>query len=113
MLLMLVVTTGCKEDFDNPPMVVPRATHTPNTTIAELKAKYWQDGRNFCDTIKEDIVIHGWVSGNDISGNLYKVMYIQDETGGLGISLDASSLATTYRGTRNRAEPQGPLDWQV
>ena len=97
MLLMLVVTTGCKEDFDNPPMVVPRATHTPNTTIAELKAKYWQDGRNFCDTIKEDIVIHGWVSGNDISGNLYKVMYIQDETGGLGISLDASSLATTYR----------------
>lgn len=97
MLLMLVVTTGCKEDFDNPPMVVPRATHTPNTSIAELKAKYWQDGRNFCDTIKEDIVIHGWVSGNDVSGNLYKVMYIQDETGGIGISLDASSLATTYR----------------
>ncbi len=97
MLLMLVVTTGCKEDFDNPPMVVPRATHTPNTTIAELKAKYWQDGRNFCDTIKDDIVIHGWVSGNDVSGNLYKVMYIQDETGGIGISLDASSLATNYR----------------
>lgn len=97
MLLMLVVTTGCKEDFDNPPMVVPRATHTPNTTIAELKAKYWQDGRNFCDTIKEDIVIRGWVSGNDASGNLYKVMYIQDETGGIGISLDASSLATNYR----------------
>ena len=97
MLLMLVVTTGCKEDFDNPPMIVPRATHTPNTTIAELKAKYWQDGRNFCDTIKDDIVIHGWVSGNDVSGNLYKVMYIQDETGGIGISLDASSLATNYR----------------
>ena len=97
MLLMLVVTTGCKEDFDNPPMVVPRATHTPNTTIAELKAKYWQDGRNFCDTIKEDIVIRGWFSGNDASGNLYKVMYIQDETGGIGISLDASSLATNYR----------------
>lgn len=97
MLLMLVVTTGCKEDFDNPPMIVPRATHTPNTTIAELKAKYWQDGRNFCDTIKEDIVVHGWVSGNDVSGNLYKVMYIQDETGGIGISLDASSLATNYR----------------
>lgn len=97
MLLMLVVTTGCKEDFDNPPMIVPRATHTPNTTIAELKAKYWQDGRNFCDTIKEDIIVHGWVSGNDVSGNLYKVMYIQDETGGIGISLDASSLATNYR----------------
>ena len=97
MLLLLTATTGCKEDFDNPPMIVPRATHTPNTTIAELKAKYWQDGRNFCDTIKEDIVIHGWISGNDASGNLYKVMYIQDETGGIGISLDASSLATNYR----------------
>lgn len=97
LLLLLAVTVGCKEDFDAPPMIVPQATHTPNTTIAELKAKYWQDGRNFCDTIKEDIVIHGWVSGNDASGNLYKVLYIQDETGGIGISIDASSLSATYR----------------
>lgn len=97
MLLLLAVTVGCKEDFDTPPMVVPQATHTPNTTIQELKAQYWQEGRNFCDTIKEDIVIHGRISANDESGNLYKVMYIQDETGGIGISLDASSLSTTYR----------------
>ena len=96
-LFMTAVTTGCHEDFDNPPMVVPKATHTPNTTIADLKAKYWQEGRNFCDTIKDDVVIHGWVSANDNSGNIYKVMYIQDETGGIGISIDANSLATTYR----------------
>lgn len=97
MLLTLVVSTGCHEDFDNPPMIVPRATHTPNMTIAEFKEAYWQDGRNFCTTIDEDVVIHGWVSGNDVSGNLYKVMYIQDETGGIGISIDANSLATNYR----------------
>ena len=57
----------------------------------------WNDARNFCDTIKEDIVIHGYVSANDESGNIYKYIFIQDETGGIGLSVDASSTYTTYR----------------
>lgn len=96
-LLLMVVAVACNDDYDTPPMVVPTATHTPNMTLLEFKTKYWQDGRNFIDTCKEDIVIHGWVSGTDAAGNIYKHMYIQDETAGLGISIDANSIYNTYR----------------
>ena len=96
-LALTVMATACHEDFDTPPMVVPVAQHTPNMTLQEFKEKYWDDARNFCTTIEEDVVIHGWVSANDESGNIYKHMYIQDETAGLGISIDANSLYTTYR----------------
>lgn len=96
-LLLMVVAVACNDDYDTPPMVVPTATHTPNMTLLEFKTKYWQDGRNFIDTCKEDIVIHGYVSGTDAAGNIYKHMYIQDETAGLGISIDANSIYNTYR----------------
>ena len=97
LVLMSVLAVGCSEDFDIPPIIVPTASHTPNMTIADFKAKYWQSDRNFCDTIKDDVVIHGWVSANDESGNIYKYMFIQDETGGIGLSIDANSIYSSYR----------------
>ncbi len=96
-LLLLLVAVGCNEDFDTPPMVVPHAEHQANMTIAGFKAKYWQDGRNFIDTCKEDTYIHGWVTSSDEEGNIYKYLYIQDETAGIGISIDANSIYNTYR----------------
>lgn len=96
-LLLMILAVSCNEDFDTPPMVVPHAEHQANMTIAEFKAKYWQDGRNFIDTCKEDTYIHGWVTSSDEEGNIYKHLYIQDETGGLGISIDANSICNTYR----------------
>ena len=74
MLLLMVVAVGCNEDFDTPPIVVPTATHTPNMTLAEFKEAYWNDARNFCDTVKEDVVIHGWVASSDEAGNIYKYL---------------------------------------
>lgn len=97
LLLMMVVAVGCSEDFDVPPVVVPTAQHQANMSIAEFKAKYWQDGRNFIDTCKEEVYIHGYVTSSDAAGNIYKYIFIEDETGGVGISIDASSLSTTYR----------------
>ena len=81
MLLLLGIAVGCNDEFDMPPIQVPTASLTPNTTIAELKERYWDDARNYIDTIKEDVVIHGWVTSNDESGNIYKSMYISDGTG--------------------------------
>lgn len=97
MLLLVLSATGCSDDFDTPPMVVPVATSTPNTTIADFKAKYWQDAVNYIDTVKDDIVIHGRVVSSDASGNIYKSLYIADETGGLAISINGTSLYNTYR----------------
>lgn len=98
-LLLMMLAVGCNDEFDTPPMVVPHAEHADdvNMTIAEFKAKYWQDARNFIDTCKEDTYIHGWVTSSDEEGNIYKHLYIQDETGGLGISIDANSIYNTYR----------------
>jgi len=97
MLLLLGIATGCNDDFDQPPMVVPTAEHTANMTIADFKAKYWQDATNYIDTVKEEIYISGYVSSSDASGNIYKSLYIQDETGGLAISINGTSLNSTYR----------------
>lgn len=94
--------TGCDDDFDYPPVVVPEATIEANTTIAEVKAAYWNDERNYADTIltKEDgehIIIAGRVTNNCASGNIYKSLVIQDETAALAISLNESSLSTYYK----------------
>ena len=97
LMLLLVFTAACSDEFDQPPMVVPQASRTANITIADFKAKYWQDGKNFIDTIKEDEVIHGWITSSDEAGNVYKQIYISDGTAGLTISIDQSSLYNKYR----------------
>ena len=97
LLLLLVFTAACSDEFDQPPMVIPTAEHTPNMTIAEFKAKHWQDDRNYIDTIKDDEVIHGWITSSDEEGNIYKQLYISDGTAGLTVSIDQSSIYTKYR----------------
>jgi len=98
LMLLLVFTAACSDEFDQPPMVVPTAEHTANMTIAEFKAKHWQDARNYIDTVTEDEIIHGWVTSSDESGNIYKNLYIMDESGqGLTISINQNSLYNSYR----------------
>ena len=75
----------------------PVALHSPNMTIAEFKAKHWQDARNYVDTVFENEVIHGWVTSTDEPGNIYKTLYITDESGaGLAISVNKNSLFNYY-----------------
>ena len=98
LMLLLVFTAACSDEFDQPPMVIPTAEHHANMTIAEFKAKHWQDDRNYIDTVKEDEIIHGWVTSSDESGNIYKCLYIMDESGeGLAISINQNSLYNNYR----------------
>ena len=97
LLLLLVTATACNDKFDDPVLGAPVAKHSPNMTIADFKAKYWQDAINYIDTIKEDIVIHGWVTSTDVSGNIYKCLYIDDGTAGLSISINQNSLCNNYR----------------
>ena len=98
LMLLLVLAAACNDEFDAPNMTIPVAQHKPNMTIAEFKAKYWQDDKNYIDTVKEDIVIHGWVTSSDESGNIYKSLYIMDESGaGLTISINQNSLYNFYR----------------
>ena len=97
MMLLLVCAAACSDEFDDPAIANPVAKHSPNMTIADFKAKYWQDDVNYIDTVKEDIVIHGWVTSTDVSGNIYKCLYIHDGTAGLSISINQNNLCNRYR----------------
>ena len=96
-LLLSVFAISCNDEFDMPPLVVPVAEHEANMTIEEFKEKYWQDVVNYIDTVKEDVYIHGYIVSSDESGNIYKSIYIQDETGSLKLSINQSNTYTTYR----------------
>lgn len=95
-LIFAVITVSfnaCVDgDFDEPPINIPRVDFERNSTIADLKASYTGFRQ-----ITEDIIIRGKVIANDESGNLYKKMEIQDETGGIELSLDKTSLYTEYK----------------
>lgn len=104
MLIAAFVMVGCADNFDRPPIVEPTAANADkvNTTIYDLKFKYWDDARNYIDTIGqteagEDIIIKGRVVSSDETGNIYKSLVIQDETAALALSINQSSLYTTYR----------------
>lgn len=95
--------TSCDNDFEYPPMVVPTATIEANTTIAEIKTQFFQPGTNNYSTVvgtKADgshYIIEGYVTSSDESGNVFKKVYIQDETGGLYIGIDAYDLYQSYK----------------
>lgn len=94
--------TACQDDFDAPGINVPVATLQPNTTIAELKANFWDDADNYIKELPltadgQHMVIAGRVISSDASGNIYKNLYIQDETAALTLSINANSLYNDYR----------------
>lgn len=68
-------------------------TLTPNTTILDLKNMY----KGTPVTISDDIVIGGQVISEDRSGNVYKSLYIQDETGGIELKLGKNGLYNDYK----------------
>lgn len=96
-----VVITGCmnKKDWDEPDLSVPQYGNNSITennviTIAQLIAKY---PNVFASTdqnalIEEDIQIKGYVTGNDVGGNIYKQFMIQDATAGIIICVNKGGL---------------------
>lgn len=100
--LGFVSLTSCQDDVDAPAPAEPVATLTANTTIAEVKAAFWSDDRNYIKTIEtkengDHYIIKGRVISSDASGNIYKSLIIQDETAALAMSINANSLYTAYR----------------
>lgn len=94
--------TACQDDFDTPELPAPVATIEANTTINEVKTRYWNDATNYIDTIRlndagEHVVIAGRVISSDAAGNIYKSLVIQDETGALAMSINANSMYNKYR----------------
>lgn len=105
-----IMLGGCQNDVDAPDMVIPAATMQANTTISELKSDpaIWtevdgQDSNNgamLCpykdESTKTPYIIKGRVISSDASGNVYKSLYIQDETGAITFSINQSDMNSAY-----------------
>lgn len=80
--------TACDDDFDYPPVIIPEATMTPNTSIADLKKMYWdansattwntEIGTNASG---DSIIIAGTIISSDKMGNVYKNMMVRNDDG--------------------------------
>lgn len=102
--IVISVLSGCvKKPFDTPPVNIPHVDFPSNMTVAQLKSHFSGDLHNIGDTViigSDTIinpVIQGVVTANDESGNIYKTIYIQDNTGGILIALDRTNLYTTLK----------------
>ncbi len=72
------------------------------TTIKEMKQQYkkktaLENRMTSGHTITENVWIKGQVVSDDKSGNLYREIYLQDETGGIDLKLGKSSLYSDYK----------------
>jgi hypothetical protein len=97
LIIPAVFMAGCSKNFDVPPVEIPNFVLPAGASIISidsLKSRHTVVGD--LDSINDDIYVTGIVVSNDKTGNIYKSLYIQDTTGGLLISLDATSLYNTY-----------------
>ena len=93
MIVLFLFSTACiRKQFDEPPGFEDPGI-MPNFTIKELKA--WHTIGSV-EKITEDKIIAAIVVADDRSGNFYKSIVVQDESGGIVIRLDGYSLFTSY-----------------
>ncbi len=88
---------SCDErEFDVPPYVVPSSPGDANITIADFIKKY----ESVQDTLKitDSDTIVGIVTANDVSGNIYKQLVIQDTVSkaAMLINIDQDNIFNDY-----------------
>lgn len=92
---LLFVTSCVDQDFDFPPEPVLGEAFENTVTIKDLIATYYKPNANPAQ-ITAPAAISGIVIANDESGNYFKEIVIQDETGGIEIQLNATGLHNDF-----------------
>lgn len=98
--ISLFATTACMNDFDDPTFSVPPIG---NNNIGEATITIKELKENYASTIKsngykqftEETIIEGVVVANDLTGNVYKQLVINDATGAIIIGVDDVGLYAT------------------
>ncbi|MDO5664994.1 MAG: DUF5689 domain-containing protein [Bacteroidia bacterium] len=95
-ILFATTIVACERDYMAPPLSEPEYKgQSANITIAKLKSQY--AAIKDPTLIDVDYILKAYVAGNDESGNIYKQLYIQDETGGINMGVDQNSMYTEFR----------------
>lgn len=128
MLTLAVAAVGCYSDFDTP---TPGKLYAEKDfaeleyrTIAQVKQLFMDefqtlehtgDNTSWGDTkylqIEEDIYIKGKVQSSDEEGNVYKSLYICDETGAIEIKLGTGNYLKYPVGHFDPATGTMPSTW--
>lgn len=94
---------SCSDNWEQPAYAVPTFPSglEANTTIADLKAAYWQDSDSYGTRVGlldngDSIVIVGTIMSTTTPGNIYKALYLQDETGAICIGIDTTAVSVAY-----------------
>jgi len=90
---ILLLTACVKEDFDEPPAEGTDPDVEVNATIADIKA-FYQPG-NYVQ-IDEDLIFSAIVVADDRSGNFFRNLVLQDETGGIQMRFNFTDLHNNY-----------------
>lgn len=103
-LLAIATTLACAScmdnDWDTPDMTNPpygnnqvEEVEGQRVTIADLKTKYASVISNSAyQRITDDIQLRATIIGNDIGGNIYKQICIQDATGAMIVGINGTGL---------------------
>lgn len=96
--LFMLLLSSCMNNFDAPDLSTPAYGNNnigeATTTIKDLKAKYAAEiaESGVPADVKDSTVIEGTVIGDDASGNIYKQLFIADETGAIIVSANVAGL---------------------
>ncbi|MGJ1204961.1 DUF5689 domain-containing protein [Sphingobacterium lactis] len=94
--LLSILFTSCEREYTPPPLTEPTYTGKfANTTIKQLRERYAKITSP--ELIADEVIIRGVVTGNDESGNIYKQIYLQDETGAINIGVDQNAIYGSYQ----------------
>lgn len=109
---LTIFATACMDDFDTPNTDNYFGNNTvgeATTTIAALKTAYASTISSSSYTqLPEGTIIEGVITGDDVSGNLYKQLCLQDGTGGIIIGINANGIyANVPTGQKIRLDCSG------
>lgn len=97
--LLAIALSSCNK-WEEPEFVVPVYNGpAANHTIADIKAKHTSLGTGTQDSIcryDETFIVKAVVVSSDEGGNCYKYITVQDETGGMEISIDRTGLYNDF-----------------
>lgn len=96
-LIASLALFACERDYDAPLLTEPEYTGpAANITISELRTQNAAATQDVPIIITQDQVLKAIITGNDESGNIFKKIYLQDETGAIEMEVDQSSVYNYY-----------------
>lgn len=93
---LVLLNVSCEREYMAPPLSEPTYEGpSENISIQQLKARY----ASITDPVmvEDDLIVRAVVSGNDESGNIYKQLYVQDESAGINIGVDQNAIFGVYQ----------------